>query len=281
MLLLCALASGGCHRVNQPQSPPRIAAATSYLEAVAGDLLGSDIQFLRLAEPGACPGHFDIRPSDVQKLRGCKTLLRFDFQKSLDARLDNSGNSRPSVCEVSVRGGMARPDTYFEACCQVAAHLTAVGMLERGTAELRLNAIKSRLEKLACDSTNRLVAAVLTATPVVASQHQRDFCEWLGFKVVASYRAADVASISEINHSITAGKLAQVKLVIANLPEGRRTADALAGRLNARVVVLENFPASRNNRVSFDEMVAGNVDKLLRACQPWQAVDHGQSAVAP
>jgi ABC-type Zn uptake system ZnuABC Zn-binding protein ZnuA len=160
---------------------------------------------------------------------------------------------------------MCRPDNYLAACRQVADHLVALDLLARTNANTRLQAITSRLDALSRGATNRLAQTALAGSPVIASAHQGDFCEWLGLKVVAAFRAADTASIGEIEEAIDAGKLAQIKLVIANLPEGRRTADALAERLKARVVVFENFPALRNGRVSFDEMLSGNVETLLRA----------------
>lgn len=104
---------------------------------------------------------------------------------------------------------------------------------------------------------------------VIASGHQRDFCAGLGSKVVAAFRPADSAwGVREIEAAIAAGQHAQVRLIIANRPEGRRTADALAERLGARVVVFENFPALRQGRVAFDEMTSANVAALLKAAQP-------------
>lgn len=264
-LALVALTLAGCHRADAPVNGSKIATTTSYLEAAARDLLGDDLSVVRLSEPGTCPGHFDIRPSQVQELSQCRALLRFDFQKSLDAKLAGSGTNGSRVAEVSLRGGMGRPDSYLAACRQVADHLVALGLLARTNAEARLQTIAARLDALSRDATNRVVQMGLVGAPVIASAHQRDFCEWLGLKVVAAFRAADTASIGEIEEAIDAGKLAQIKLAIANLPEGRRTADALAERLKARVVVFENFPALRNGRVSFDEMLSANVEALLPA----------------
>jgi len=258
-------ATSGCHRSAAPASGPRIATTTSYLEAAARDLLGDNLSVVRLAEPGTCPGHFDIRPSQVAELRRCRALLRFDFQKALDARLAGTETNQPRVTPVVLSGGMCRPDSYLAACRQIADHLVVLDLLARTNANARLEAIASRLEALARDATNRLAQAGLASSPVIASGHQKDFCEWLGLKVVAAFPAADTASIGEIEEAIDAGKLAQIRLVIANLPEGRRTADALAERLKAHVVVFENFPVLRDGRVSFDEMLSANVEALLRA----------------
>lgn len=259
--------NAGCRQSSSPAGP-KIATTTSYLEAAARDLLGDNLSVVRLAEPGTCPGHFDIRPSQVAELRQCRALIRFDFQKSLDAKLAATDPNQPRVAPVSLPGGMCRPDSYLAACRQVADHLVALDLLARTNADTRHQAITSRLNALSREATNRLAQAGLAGSPVIASAHQRDFCEWLGLRVVATFRAADTASIGEIEEAIDAGKLAQIKRVIGNLPEGRRTADALGERLKARVVVFENFPAVRNGRVSFDEMLSANVETLLRAAAP-------------
>jgi ABC-type Zn uptake system ZnuABC Zn-binding protein ZnuA len=56
-------------------------------ECVVVELAGDGVAIMRLAEPGMCPGHFDMRPSQVESLRGCRVLLRLDFQQSLDRKL--------------------------------------------------------------------------------------------------------------------------------------------------------------------------------------------------
>jgi zinc transport system substrate-binding protein len=264
--LLLGLMVAGCQRSDAPAHGVKIATTTSYLEAAARDLLGDDLVAVRLAEPGTCPGHFDIRPSQVTALRECRALLRFDFQKALDARLASAG--QPPVVEITVRNGMGRPDSYLAACRQTGDRLIALGLLTRTNADARLQAITERLDALGRDATNRIAQAGLAGTPVIASRHQADFCGWLGLNVVATFRAADTAGFSEIEEAIAAGRQARARLVIANLPEGRRTADALGERLQAKVAVFANFPALRHGRVSFDEMLSANLAALLNAAAP-------------
>ncbi len=273
LLRICAAAAlgllilPGCRRAAPPPDVPRIATTTSYLEAAASDLLGDALSIVRLAEPGTCPGHFDMRPSQIAALRQCRALFRFDFQKGLDARFPGADDPL-RVTPVSVPRGMARPDSYLLACRQMADALAALDLLSRTEAETRLREIADRLDALSRDATNRVSRAGLSGAAVIASGRQRDFCEWLGLDVVATFSAADAASIGEIEQAIAAGKLASIKLVIANLPEGRRTADALAKRLKADVVVFENFPRVRNGRVSFDAMLEANVEALARTALP-------------
>lgn len=253
----------GCRPMADSDRAPVVATTTSYLEAAVYDLLGEEAPVLRLAEPGTCPGHFDLRPSQAEALRRCRVLLRFDFQKSLETHLAGRDTKGPAVGAITVRRGMGLPESYLEACRQAAEHLVGAGLLERATAEVRLGALAARLETLGSELTKRVAQSGLAGMPVVASAHQRDFCEWLGLRVVATFRAADTSSIREIEQTITAGRWAEVKLVVANRPEGRRTADALAERLGARVVVFENFPDRVNGRISFDQMIRANLARLL------------------
>jgi len=264
-LLGLGLALAGCRR-SDSAAGMRVATSTSYLEAAARDLLGDDVQVMRLAEPGSCPGHFDIRPSQAAELRRCRLLLRFDFQSSLDSFVSGSdGTNRVQVVEVVMGEGLCKPETYLAGCEQIAKALVANGWLAQTNADARVRAVAVRLEKLGETATNRMARAGLRGRSVIASAHQKAFCEWLGLKVAASFRAADSSSVAEIDGAISQGKLAGVKLVVANLPEGRRLADALGERLQAKVAAFGNFPALKNGRVSFDDMVADNVDELVKA----------------
>jgi nucleoside-diphosphate-sugar epimerase len=51
--------------------------------------------------------------------------------------------------------------------------------------------------------------------------------------------------------------------VIANRPEGRGLADALADRLGAKVVMFDNFPVEYDGQVSFDRLVLDNIHWLI------------------
>lgn len=255
----------GCHPPQAQFGNPQIATTTSYLEAAAYDLLGNDAPVLRLTEPGTCPGHFDMRPSQVRELQLCRALIRFDFQRSLDVKVARDNTSGPHVAEITLGGGLGRPESYLSACRQIANHLATLGLVARTDSETRLRLIAARLDALSHELTNRVSEAHLVGSPVISSRHQREFCEWLGLRVVATFRAADTSSIAEIEDAIDAGRLGQVKLVIANMPEGRRAADALAQRLKAQVVVFENFPPLQDGQVSFDAMLQTNVAALEAA----------------
>lgn len=238
-----------------------IAVSNSYLAAAVRDLLGEKADLLVLAEPGMCPGHFDLRPSQMRQARCCGTLLRFDFQGSLDSRLGDTGNT-PRVVPVRVPGGMCEPESYRSVCRQVANAVVENGLLSREAADQRLSAISRRMSQLADWMRSQVEAAGLRDATALSSGHQAAFCRGLGLNVVATFSGADAATPGEIEEALKAGKQSGVRFVIANLPEGRQLADALADRFQAKAVVFGNFPEGQSGS-AFDEMVRGNVNALL------------------
>lgn len=263
LFLAATLLCQGCDRSASGSPAPLVAVSNSYIESAVRDLLGADVAILRLAEPGMCPGHFDVRPSQVEALRHCRVLLRFDFQDALDAKFAHLVQAGLRIVAVRVDGGMCEPASYRSVCTQIADALVQAGLLERSAADGRLAAIDASLAELSAWALQHVVAAELDGRRAVSSAHQEAFCRFLGLDVRASYRAADTTSIAEIDRAVASG--AQADFIIANLPEGRRLADALAGRLGATVVVFDNFPDTVHHGGRFEGLFRENVRRLIDA----------------
>ena len=261
LLALLATLAGGCERPAAP--PAKVAAANSYLEAIAVELLGPGVPVDGLAAPGMCPGHFDIRPSQVQRLRACRLLLRFDFQGALDNKLSSLSDEGLQIAQIQPSGGLAVPETYLAAAGQVAKALVEAGLLKQADADARLGGIEARLSDLPRRVRAQLAKANLIGSTVVTSAHQEAFCRWLGLNVAGTFSGADQASTSQLKQAFQAGKDSGATLVIANRPEGRKAADALADRLAARVAIFDNFPDTSTGPACFDAMVEANVRTLV------------------
>ena len=85
--------------------------------------------------------------------------------------------------------------------------------------------------------------AGLTGEPVMASRHQAAFCRCLGTERGEPHSRRPTRAVpSEIDDAVQSGREGGVRWIIANLPQGRQAADALADRFAAKVVVFGNFP---------------------------------------
>lgn len=257
----------GCGSGAPAGPAPAVAVSNPYLESAVRELLGPAAPVLNLAGPGSCPGHFDLRPGQARELTRCRLLLRFDFQAALDHRLDDARAQGLRIVEVPAPEGLCLPASYFAVCRQTAAALTAAGLLPAPVAQEKRRRLETRLAEEAAAARSRLVP--LNDAPVLASPHQRAFCAWLGLRVVGVFDGTDAASPAAINRVVQLGRRERVRFVVANRPEGRQLADALAGHLGLRAVVFDNFPgAAPGTPAGYDALLAGNVDALLRAAAP-------------
>jgi len=260
-----------------------IATSTTYLELAAGEFVRDVSRIIRLVPPGMCPAHFDIRPSQVQRLRGCKILIRFDFEKSLDKKVAGVIGTGLKVAEVRIRGGLCQPESYLSACTQIGWALFSAEIITQDIYNYVIKSVSARMKRLNDWISNKVESAGLTGRAVVASVHQAEFCKSMGLKVVATFSNSDTAGTAEISAVVESARRAGVKLVIANRPEGRRLADKIASMINAKVVVFDNFPpvqrvcleGDQETRCTetFDSMVRINVLRLIAAVSsqptPW------------
>ena len=250
----------GCHEKScTPRN--RVAVTNTFLAAAVNDVTNCGADVILLAGPGMCPGHFDIRPNQIDEMRSARILLRMDFQKSLDTRLKSLTDGGLEIFGIKISGGLCQPESYLSACQQIANCLVQREIITKEAAEKRLDEISKRISRV--ENENLLRVAKLENVAVVSSVHQSQFCRWLGLRVVAGYGGADTALPSHINEVVKEGCEGGVKIIVANAPEGRKVADSLAERLNAKVVMFDNFPADKKSPTAFDDLISKNVSALI------------------
>ncbi len=185
----------------------------------------------------------------------------------MDDQLRHLLNHGLEVRGIQVGGGLCEPASYLGACRQVAEALVAVGLLDRGAADATLPQIEARVQAAGATCRQQVAQAGWKGRQVLCSAHQEAFCKWLGLEVPATFSGSDASSIGDIEGAIQQGARHRVQLIIANLPEGRRLADALGSRLGVPIIVFGNFPLMRPEQASFDDLLATNVGELIQAAK--------------
>lgn len=268
LLFLCAFCCtfSGCKNKSDEQNQPEIAVANSYLHAVVKDLCGDRQEILNLVPPGMCPGHFDISPSQVNRLCNCKILFVFDFQKNIEKAIPRIKDQGLGVCKIKPLPGLCIPDTYLAIAEQIAQILSQKYPEEEKRYISRLTEIKKRLENLAQEIDAKMKKTEVRNMNVAVSQHQVEFAKWLGLNPVSTFAGRDTLTPAKINRNLREANLNQIRFLIANKQEGVELAQALATHLKVKLVVFSNFPLSnRQNGMpsGFDGLVCENVNNLL------------------
>lgn len=238
-----------------------VAVTSSYLHAAVCDVLQARPENVAcLAQPGSCPGHFDVRPAQARQIRDARVAFRFDFQSGLADRFDGT-RMIPVVCD----GGLCEPGAYLGVCRQVADGLCSAGLMNSPQADASLYRIEQRILRLSREQAVRIREAGLTHAPVACSSHQAAFCRTLGLDVVATLGGNDTLSIRSVQQAVDRMRQAHCRLVIANRPEGTQLAELLAQRCQAGLAVFDNLPLMDGTCDTFDQLYTGNVDRLLAA----------------
>lgn len=271
LTLLLVVALGACERAspepvertkNKPNAP-LVVAGTSMIECAVRELMGDAVRVHRLAPPGQCPGHFDLKPADFEAIAAADVLLRHDYQSHYDGKLRTNGSVH-RIVELPTTGPQTIPDHYVELCQALAQRLAEVYPTRAGSIRRRLARITEAERELASGMLR--AAAPLKGTPVIASELQAAFCEWVGLRVVGRFDRKDEMSLKQLASLVETGRAERVVGVVGNLQRGEREGRVIATRLGAPLVLLSNFPLRPDHPAAHRALVRQNVKKLLEAC---------------
>jgi len=248
---------------------PDIVVGSAHVRAIVRDLSGGAMNPHNLIPPAACPGHCDMRPSDVDAVAGCGALLIHPWQQNManvQGVINAAGIGQDRVRVVDVPGNWMAPSVQAAAVEAVAAILRDVASqaaaIDPERVSVRAEAIAARGEVLALE----LKQAGDGSVPVLCSEIQSGFVKWAGFGIASTFARAEDLSVADVEALIRIAEEKKVALVIDNLQSGEvKTSEAVAREVGAVHVVLSNFPGGFDDTETWDKAVRKNVDLLLEA----------------
>ena len=245
-----------------------IVAGSTLLEDILNDLTGGTSTVGGLIPPGMCPGHYDLRPSDLERVARCKVFLLHPWQRraaNIQALIEGAKLPQERVEVVDVAGSWMVPEVHAEVVEAIAAILercSAEAAPEAGRVAERVAAVKAHGEAIA----RRVEEASLPGLKVLCSDKQEELARWAKLDVVATYGRPEDLSVAEVERLIRVGRQAGVTLVIDNLQSGdTRTSMALAEELDAAQVTLSNFPGAFDGTETWEKAFARNIELLIEA----------------
>lgn len=250
-------------------SPGDVVAGTSLIAVIAEDLADGKLEVQNLIPPGMCPGHYDIKTSDVETLANSKALLIQPWQEekaNITDLIEAADNSDLIVKVIAVEGNWMAPPVQAEAVEATAAALGEIdpqnSALYQQKAEDRLGAIQVKGD----EAKARLLEAGVGEVKVICSQEQTGFVKWAGFDVVATYGRPEELSVADMEQLVVQAREAEVTLVIDNLQSGgTANSETIAQDIGAAQVTISNFPGGFEGTETWEKNLDNNVDLLLAA----------------
>jgi zinc transport system substrate-binding protein len=266
LLLTLVVLPLGC--TSEATSNLKVVTTTSLIASIVERVGGDKVQVANIIAPAQCPGHFDVKPSDVQMLSDAKLFLMHGWQGEMFSTdlVKSANNPELKVVILNIPGNWMTPTVQAQAVGNITSTLAEIdpqnASYYQSNAESELAAITAKGNELKA----KLAAGNLSQVNVLCDAQITDLVQWAGFNVVASYPRPEDISAKKMQELIDQGKQAGVVIVIGNLQSG--TSDVgitIASGIGAVQVTLSNFPGGFDNTETWEKALEQDVNLMLEA----------------
>lgn len=248
--------------------PLRILAGTTLVEDILMDL-GSGWLTTRTLIPGsACPGHSDVKASDVTFSQGATAVIIHDWQQDMpmiQSLLRSVPGGAGKVRVVAASGNWMLPERQIVATSAVAKILSELAPTKASAIDAKARSRIARAKTLAAQLKERTANIRLTGMRVICDAMQRPLLEWLGFHVVAEYGRFEGMNPKQLAAIMTRAKAEKAMLVVDNMQSTGGSGKALADDLGAAHVTLTNFPGVDQRAITWEDALEWNVGQIAAA----------------
>ncbi|MEA3442463.1 MAG: metal ABC transporter substrate-binding protein [Chloroflexota bacterium] len=254
-----------------------VVAGSSLIASIVQDVADGKLEARTLVPPGMCPGHYDVKPGDVETLANSQALIIHKWQqnmKNVTGLVEAANNPNLIIEVIDVKGNWMAPPVQAEAVDKIAQALCKIDAENAAYYQQRAKEREQTISAKGKEAQNKLRGAEIGEVKVICSEMQVGFAKWAGFDVVATYGRPEEMSAAEVKRLMDEAKQAGVALVIDNLQSGDVAASkAMAKDIGAVQVTISNFPGGFEKTETWEKAVDKNVDLLLQALAQWR--QHG------
>jgi len=258
--------------IKAEESKPVVVTTTSVLASIVKDLASDYVDVQYIVSPSICPGHYDVKPSDIELIRDASLILAHGMEwhgwlRELINTANQTGDLHVPIYNVT--GPWNTPPALSSMYSKVASILESTLGIDLETRLSKcleaINAVDEELSEIAKENG-------FNGTPVVVMQWQSAFVSYLGFKVVASYGPPEFLSSSDILEIEENATKYGAKLIIDNLHSGVSVGEKIASDVGAVHVVLINFPDVVPGINNVTEMMIYNAHELANGLHTYEVM---------
>ena len=173
-------------------APPSvdIMAGSSFIANIIQDITDGKLEARTIIPPGVCPGHYDVKPGEIEALANSEALFIHNYQQNYQnvvGAIAAANNPDLIVTVLNVTGNWMVPAVQAEGVGKIAQALGEIypenAAYYQGNATERAQAILAYGE----DVKERLVEAGVEGVKVICAEMQAGFVSWAGFDIVDTF----------------------------------------------------------------------------------------------
>ncbi len=263
--LVTASILGGCSPAGT--SKLKIVTSTSLLASIVERVGGDMVDVVNIIPPAQCPGHFDVKPGDIQKLADADLFLLHGWQGEMFSQdlIASANNPDLTVVTIDVKGNWITPPVQLEATDKITTALCRVDDKNSSAYQKSAAEFKEKIEAKEAEIKAKLAQVNLSDVNVMCADQLPGFVQWAGLNMVATYGDPDSLTPKVVKDLVDKGRQAGVTLIIDNLQSGQNAGAGIAEELGCKRVILSNFPGGFDNTETWEKAIDRNIELLLEA----------------
>jgi zinc transport system substrate-binding protein len=271
LLLTLVVLPLGCTSEATPNL--KVLTTTSLIASIVEKVGGDKVQVANIIPPAQCPGHFDVKPSDIQMLADAQLFLTHGWQGEMFSTdlIESADNPELKVVSLNIPGNWMTPTVQAQAVGNITSTLAEIDPQNASYYQNNARSQQAAITAKGNELKARLEAGNLSQFNVICSEQITGLVQWTGFNVIASYGRPEDLSIKDLQDLIEKAKEASVALVIDNLQSGFNAGEAMVQDIGAIQVTLSNFPGGFDDTETWEKAVEKDVDLMLEALASYQS----------
>ncbi|MBA7496069.1 hypothetical protein ES702_06667 [subsurface metagenome] len=274
---------GGCAPAETSQL--KVVTSTSMMAQIVERVGGDRVDVVNIIPPAQCPGHFDIKPSDIQKLADADLFLLHGWfgEKFSQDLIASANNPDLTVITIAVKGKFMTPPPQLEATQTLTSDYWMTPLVQLEATEMITAALcqvdtensaayhesaaeyEDKVEAKEAEVKAKLAKANLASINVICAEMQVGFVKWTGLNIVATYGRPDSLTPQVVKELVDKGREAKVSLIIDNMHSGKDAGAGIAEELGCTRIILSNFPGGFDNTETWEKAIDENVKRILEA----------------
>ncbi len=269
IILVVGLLSGGC--AVPADGNLKVVASTSLIAQIVERIGGDRVTVSNIIPPAQCPGHFDVKPSDIKLLADGELFLMHGWQGEMFSENLIASADNPDLVTVRLNVKVGENMNWLAPPVQQAATSQIAEALAQadpaGAADYRkaAEAYNAVVGARAVEFKNQLAAIDPAPSKVLVAQKQVGFVAWAGFNVAGIFGRPDEMTPVVAKDLVDKGRATGAQLVIDNLQSGENAGTPVAEELGIPRVVLSNFCGAYPGTETWEKTVDHNISRLREA----------------
>ncbi len=259
---------GGCTPADT--SKLKVVTSTSLLAQIVERVGGDKVDVVNIIPPAQCPGHFDVKPGDIQKLADADLFLLHGWQgeKFSQELIASANNPDLTVVTIDIEGlgsDWMTPPGQLVATDKISAALCQVDAENSSVYQQLATEYKDKIAAKEAEIKAKLAQANPSGVNVMCAEMQAGFVQWTGLNLVATYNRNDPDIPQVVKELVDKGRAENVTLIIDNLQSGQDGGKLIAKDIGCPRIILSNFPGGFDDTETWEKAIDRNIELILEA----------------